>query len=195
MYSEEEMGKKILLEKIKLSELKTGFGNPRKIKKQSLSELEESIKNFGDFGLFVIDEKNNLISGTQRARAMINQGIDVEVDCKRLVGYTEIEKRIINVKCNQHSGEWDAEKLATWLSDVDLKINIKDGIIEGGEVDGMPLNAFEKYDFVMIVCRNELDFINLQRKLGIENKKQSLNGKKMVKARAVWYDEIERLRD
>jgi hypothetical protein len=102
--------KKIILEKVKLSELKTGFGNPRKIKKQNLSELKESINNFGDFGVFVIDEKNNLISGTQRARAMIEQGLDVEVDCKRLIGYTDVEKRIINVKCNQHSGEWDAER-------------------------------------------------------------------------------------
>ena len=110
------MEKKIILEKVKLSELKTGFGNPRKIKKQNLSELKESINNFGDFGVFVIDEKNNLISGTQRARAMIEQGLDVEVDCKRLIGYTDVEKRIINVKCNQHSGEWDAEKLANWLS-------------------------------------------------------------------------------
>lgn len=104
------MEKKIILEKVKLSELKTGFGNPRKIKKQNLSELKESINNFGDFGVFVIDEKNNLISGTQRARAMIEQGLDVEVDCKRLIGYTDVEKRIINVKCNQHSGEWDAER-------------------------------------------------------------------------------------
>ena len=51
------MEKKIILEKVKLSELKTGFGNPRKIKKQNLSELKESINNFGDFGVFVIDEK------------------------------------------------------------------------------------------------------------------------------------------
>lgn len=189
------MEKKIIMEKVKLSELKTGFGNPRKIKKQNLSELKESINNFGDFGVFVIDEKNNLISGTQRARAMIEQGLDAEVDCKRLIGYTDVEKRIINVKCNQYSGEWDAEKLANWLSEINIKINVNDGKADSAEVDGMPLNAFEKYNFIMIVCRNELDYLNLQRQFKIENKKQSLNGKKMVTARAVWYDEIERLRD
>lgn len=187
--------KRIELVKVNIRELKTGFGNPRKIKKIHLSELKESINNFGDFGVFVIDEKNNLISGTQRARAMIEQGLDVEVDCKRLIGYTDVEKRIINVKCNQHSGEWDAEKLANWLSEINIKINVNDGKADSAEIDGMPLNAFEKYNFVMIVCRNELDYINLQRQFKIENKKQSLNGKKMVTARAVWYDEIERLRD
>ena len=191
----EKNEKRIELVKLNIRELKTGFGNPRKIKKIHLSELKESIKNFGDFGVFVIDEKNNLISGTQRARAMIEQGIDVEVDCKRLIGYTEIEKRIINVKCNQHAGEWDAEKLATWLGEVDIKIDIKDGKAESAEIDGMPLNAFEKYNFVMIVCRNELDYLNLQRQFKIEGKKQNMNGKKMVSARAVWYDEIEGLRD
>lgn len=189
------MEKKIELVKLKVSELKTGFGNPRKIKKQNLSELKDSINTFGDFGVFVIDEENNLISGTQRARAMQEQGIDADVDCKRLVGYSEVEKRIINVKCNQHAGEWDADKLAAWLKDVDIKIDIHDGNAENQEVDSMPLNAFEKYDYVLIVCRNELDYINLQRKLGIEGKKQNMNGKKLVRARAVWYDEIERLRD
>lgn len=187
--------KRIELVKVKLSELKTDFGNPRKIKKQGISELKDSIKTFGDFGVFVIDENNNLISGSQRARAMLEQGKDVEVDCKRLIGYTEIEKRIINVKCNQHSGEWDSEKLASWLADLDIKIDIKYGNRTDNEVDGMPLNMFEKYDYVLIVCRSEIDYLNLQRKLGIEGKKQNLNKKKFVKARAVWYDEIEAIRD
>lgn len=184
--------KEIRLEKIKIGDLKTGFGNPRKITRKKQVELTESLQVFGDFGVFVIDEENNLISGSQRARALLDSGYTGEVDCKRLVGYTEQEKKIINVKCNQHAGEWDLDILAEWISDV------KDIVIDDVKIKNEPevrsdigLQAFEKYDYVVIVCRSEIDYNELTRKLNIDNKKTELAGKKkLVKARAVWYEEF-----
>lgn len=41
----------------------------------------------------------------------------------------------------------------------------------------------------MIVCKNEMDYNELSRKLGIDGAKVKINDKKKIKARAVWYHE------
>lgn len=43
------------------------------------------------------------------------------------------------------------------------------------------------------MCRNQLDFNDLIRRIGYENKKQMLTATKKVKARAIWYEEFEKL--
>lgn len=48
---------------MKVKDIKTGFGNPRKIGKKEAEELEESLEKYGDFGLFLIDEHDNVIAG------------------------------------------------------------------------------------------------------------------------------------
>ena len=60
------MEKRIESCRMKAGDLKTEFGNPRKIAKNKLIELEESIAAYGDFGIFLIDEDNNVIAGNQR---------------------------------------------------------------------------------------------------------------------------------
>ena len=58
---------------LKAKELKTGFGHPRKITKKKLEELEESLELYGDFGLFLIDEHNNVIAGNQRLQVIVKK--------------------------------------------------------------------------------------------------------------------------
>lgn len=58
--------KRIEVVTLKASQLKTGFGNPRKIGKKKLEELEASLEAYGDFGVFLIDENDNVIAGNQR---------------------------------------------------------------------------------------------------------------------------------
>lgn len=42
----------------------------------------------------------------------------------------------------------------------------------------------------MIVCRNELDYNNLVRALGIEGKKVRIS-KRKINARAIWFDQMQ----
>lgn len=63
---------------LKAKELKTGFGNPRKITKKKLEELEESLELYGDFGLFLIDENNNVIAGNQRLQEVHVRKITID---------------------------------------------------------------------------------------------------------------------
>lgn len=181
-------GKRIEVVTMKVGDLKKGFGNPRKIKKAKREDLVESLETFGDFGLFLIDEHDNIIGGNQRAAILNEMNPDTEITCKRLIGYTESELKSINVRDNTHNGEWDVDILADWFQDmsidlVDQEPDPKDRVIQ----EMMPI-AFEKYNYVLVVCKNELDYTDLQKKLGLTDAKVVINEKKKLQARAVWYD-------
>ena len=176
-----------------VSELKTGFGNPRKIKKKKKEELQESLNTFGDFGLILIDEENNIIAGNQRCAVLKEMDPDRVVLCKRLIGYSNAELRAINIKDNVHSGEWDMDVLADWTADlnIDLGVDLDNKSPEERKLKDMELIHYEKYDYVLIVCRYETDYNDLCRKLGIENAKVPITNKRKIKARAVWYDQMK----
>ncbi len=184
--------KRIETVEMEVGQLKHDFGNPRKIKPAKKKELEESFEQFGDFGLFLIDENNNVIAGNQRSAILANKDPKTKVLCKRLVGYSEAELRAINIKDNVHAGEWDLEKLADWTADlnIDLGIDLEAKDPNERDIANMDLIHYEKYDYVMIVCRNELDFNNLTRVLGIEDAKVQI-AKRKIKARAIWYDQMK----
>lgn len=78
--------------------INTNFGNPRKINKKQREELQRSLETFGDFGSFIIDENNSVIGGNQRLSILKDIAPEREILCKRLIGYTEAEKRAINIK-------------------------------------------------------------------------------------------------
>lgn len=193
------MGKSIEVVEIPLSELKDDIGNPRKISKKKAKELQESLEQFGDFGIIVIDEHNNIISGHQRVNALkASQGESFTVLCKKLIGYSEPELRAINIKANTHAGDWDMDKLADWTADFNLNLGFELPQTDPNtdiKIKDMELIRYEKYDYVMIVCRNEIDYLNLTRALGIDGKKvliaKGKNGERKIKARAIWYDEMK----
>lgn len=191
------MDKRIEVVELPVSELKTEFGNPRKpLKKKAKEKLKESLDNLGDFGVIVIDEKNNIISGHQRI-SILMENPDTQVLCKRLVGYTESELKAINIKANTHAGEWDMDKLAEWTADlnIDLSLDLGNLTTKEAKIKDLELIRYEKYDYVMIVCRNEIDYLNLIRNLGIEDKKvlvaKNATKERKIKARAIWYDEMK----
>lgn len=185
--------KRIETVELPVSELKNGFGNPRKIKKKKKEELQESLNTFGDFGLILIDEENKIIAGNQRCAVLKEMDPDRVVLCKRLIGYSNAELRAINIKDNVHSGEWDMDVLADWTADlnIDLGVDLDNKSPEERKLKDMELIHYEKYDYVLIVCRYETDYNDLCRKLGIENAKVPITNKRKIKARAVWYDQMK----
>ena len=185
--------KKIEVVELKVSELKNDFGNPRKINKKKLEELEQSLDTYGDFGLILVDEENNIIAGNQRVAVLKSKDEDTKVLCKRLVGYTEAELRAINIKDNTHNGEWDLDLLADWTADLnlDLGIDLDNSNPIEKDIPDMELIHYEKYDYVMIVCRYETDYNDLVRKLGIEGRKVKICKTRKIKARAIWYEDMK----
>lgn len=187
------MEKRIETVELPVSELKFDFGNPRKITKAKREELKESLELYGDFGVFLIDEHNNVIAGNQRGRILQDKSPDVIVLCKRLIGYSRSELRAINIKDNTHSGDWDMDILADWMADInmDLGITDKESIPQDRKIDEMELIHYEKYDYVLIACRHETDYYDLCRRLGIEGKKVKVCKSRNIKARAIWYDSVK----
>lgn len=191
------MPKKIETVELKVSELKDGFGNPRKITAKKKQELKESLEQFGDFGLILIDEDNNLIAGNQRVSIMKEENPERVVLCKRLIGYTEAELRAVNLKDNIHAGEWDIDLLADWTADLTVDLGIKDDITkeekegQNRSIEEMEPLPYEKYDYVLIACKSELDFDILADKLGIAGKQVRVMRKKTIKARAVWFHDVQ----
>lgn len=189
----ESNGKRIEIVEMPAKDIKTGFGNPRKISKKKRDELRESMETYGDFGIYLIDEKNNIIAGNQRLSIVMEINPDTVLYCKKLIGYTKSELRAINIKDNTHAGEWDLDILADWTADLnlDLGLDFTEKEPEERDIKDMEPIHYEKYDYVMIVCRYETDYNDLVRKLGIEGAKIKIAKTRKIKARAIWYDEMK----
>lgn len=187
------MKKRIEVVEIPVKDIGTGFGNPRKIGNKKRKQLVESLDMFGDFGCIVIDENNDVISGNQRLSVLREKDESQLVLCKKLIGYTTAEKKAINIKANTHAGDWDLDMLAEWTADLQLDLGIEEIQKDPNEMNikDMELIHFEKYNYVMIVCKYETDFNDLVRRLGIEGKKVAIHKKRKIQARAIWYDEME----
>lgn len=186
------MEKRIEVVNMRVGDIKTGFGNPRKISKKKRDELIQSLDGFGDFGVIVIDEHDNVIAGNQRVDVLKEKDPNQEVLCKRLIGYTVPELKAINIKANTHAGDWDMDLLADWTADlqVDLGLDKKDDDLYERKLQDMEPIAFEKYDYVMIVCRDTNSYDRLIEQLGLQGRKVKFSDKKRIKARAIWYDDI-----
>jgi hypothetical protein len=181
------------------SEIGTNFGNPRKEKKNGAEELQSSLETYGDFGVLVVDENLDIICGNQRLKEFIRSGDDDPKLCKQLFGYSVAEKRAINIKGNIHAGEWDVDLLADWTADLNGDLGIKESLqkeMNERSIREMELIHYERYSYVLIACRNELDYNQLTRALGINDKEVVIARKRegkprTIKARAIWYDKMK----
>ncbi|WP_289199634.1 hypothetical protein [Bacteroides acidifaciens] len=194
----EKQEKRIEVIELEVQQLNHGFPNPRKKPTpKKKAALQDSLEKLGDFGVIVIDENNDVISGNQRCKVLMELDPATKVLCKRLIGYSESEKKAVNIKANTHAGEFDMKMLADWTADlrIDLSSDLKSPEVRDPKIKGMDLMRFEKYDYVMIVCRSEPDYLNLIRSLGLEGKtvtvgEDKTKGRKL-KCRAIWYDDIK----
>lgn len=108
-----EKAKEII--KVDIAALVEFKGNPRQISAEELTRLKKSIETYGMVLPVVIDENNTVIGGHQRLRAMKEMGQAGEIDAVRITGYTESEKKSLNIALNKISGDWDSELLQEML--------------------------------------------------------------------------------
>ena len=189
------MDKRIEVVERRVGDLKLDFGNPRKIKKQKREDLEDSLEKYGDFDIIVINEQNQVIGGNQRVTYFQRKDPNTLVTCKMLVGYTVAEQKYVNIKLNSHAGEWVLEELGDWTADLmgsfKLDLETPPKPLEERNIKEMEPIHYEQYDYVLIACRNELDYNDLIRKLGIEGGKVKVAKSRHIKGRAIWYDQMK----
>jgi len=189
------MGKEIQVVKRRAGDLRLDFGNPRKISKRKREDLEESLETYGDFDIIVINEENQVLGGNQRVKYYQKTNPNEMLDCKLLIGYTVAEQKYVNIKLNSHAGEWDLEGLGDWTADLmgSFKLDLEKPAkpVDDRSIKEMEPIHYEHYDYVLIACRNELDYNDLVRKLGIEGGEVRVAKKRTIKGRAIWYDQMK----
>ena len=110
----------MLIEKMKTENLLLADYNPRKDLKpgdEEYEKLKRSIEQFGYVEPVIWNRTTGrVVGGHQRLKVLIDMGIS-EVDCV-VVEMDENKEKALNVALNKISGEWDKDKLALLISDL-----------------------------------------------------------------------------
>ena len=105
-----------------IKDLKEHEKNPRKITKDQMEKLKQSLKSFNYVETIVINLDNTILAGHMRIKAMKALGrgkeeIEVRVPNRQL---TPREAEEYLIRSNKNSGEWDWERLANEWEITDL---------------------------------------------------------------------------
>jgi DNA modification methylase len=92
--------------------------NPRRISDHDLAALQRSLRFFGTVEPIVVNRRSgHIVGGHQRVRAAEAEGIE-----RLPVVYVDLDdpsEKQLNIALNRISGEWDLEKLAAVLGDLE----------------------------------------------------------------------------
>ena len=110
----------MLIEKKNTADLLPADYNPRKDLKPGDAEYEKLKRSIEQFGYVepVIWNKTTgrVVGGHQRLKVLIDMGM-TEVDCV-VVELTEDKEKALNIALNKISGDWDKDKLALLIADL-----------------------------------------------------------------------------
>ena len=108
------------IETLKVERLLPADYNPRKDLKPGDAEYEKLKRSIEQFGYVepVIWNKTTgrVVGGHQRLKVLLDMGIN-EVECV-VVEMDEEKEKALNIALNKISGEWDKDKLALLISDL-----------------------------------------------------------------------------
>ena len=114
------MGSGMLIEKKNTADLLPADYNPRKDLKPGDAEYEKlkrSIEQFGYVEPVIWNQTTGrVVGGHQRLKVLMNMGM-TEVDCV-VVAMDEEKEKALNIALNKISGDWDKDKLALLIADL-----------------------------------------------------------------------------
>ncbi|MDE1924981.1 MAG: DNA modification methylase [Patescibacteria group bacterium] len=128
-------------EERKVRELKLWKKNPRTITKEAFAKLKSRLQERGFHDVIVLDTDDNILSGNQRKKALIELGIEKVTVLVPSRPLTSEEKNKIALESNLNDGEWNFEALKTFsldtLTDIGFdKAALDDIWTENLEVEG-----------------------------------------------------------
>ena len=128
------------IEKLKTEQLIPAEYNPRKDLKQGDADYEKLKRSIEQFGYVepVIWNKTTgkVVGGHQRLKVLLDMGI-TEVECV-VIEMDEEKEKALNIALNKISGDWDKDKLALLISDLqgaDFDVSLTG--FEPGEIDDL----------------------------------------------------------
>ena len=114
------MGSRMLIEKKNTADLLPADYNPRKDLKPGDADYEKLKRSIEQFGYVepVIWNKTTgrVVGGHQRLKVLMDMGI-TEVECV-VVEMDESQEKALNIALNKISGDWDKDKLALLIADL-----------------------------------------------------------------------------
>ena len=198
-------------ELVHISKIRPNPENPRTIKKAKFRKLVESIKSFPqmlELRPVVVDEHMIVLGGNMRLQALKEAGID-EVPVVKVTDLTEEQKREFIVKDNLPYGEWDVDmlanewdldKLVEWgMSSTELALAEVEEMVDESEYDNDPIYPIaprmsEKYDYVMIMAENEIDYVWLKTFFSLSDQ-SDYKSTKVGQGRVVKFEDFKKLID
>ena len=152
-------------EKINITDINPADYNPRKISSGDYEKLTQSIKTYGLVDPIIINlNDNTVIGGHQRYDVLMDMYMDNEID-KELsllklgdIGWVFTDDQLnvkdenfemaLNLSLNKISGEWDDEKLAVVLEDLE---------VNGFDVELTGFNSEEVKQMTFVEDKDEFD--------------------------------------
>lgn len=177
------MNELFFTEKVRVGDLVPHVANPRKIKAEEKRKLWERLQKYGMIGIPVRDADGTLLSGNRRCEVIVANGLgDMIIDVRSAVRkLTDPELKEVMIIENSHAGEWDLEMLKQEFDSLidleaygigmdELNEQIAQATKQLTEEPELPIVAkfSERYDSVIIICRNEIDYNHLSEKLGLD---------------------------
>ena len=111
----------MLVKTLPISELQPASYNPRKELKPGDPEFEKLKRSIDEFGyvepVIYNQTTGRIVGGHQRVKVLSDLGHDT-VDCV-VIELDETREKALNVALNKISGEWDQDKLALLIADLD----------------------------------------------------------------------------
>jgi len=170
-----------MIEKVKLSEVKSNPNNPRLIKDEKFSKLVKSIKEFPkmlEIRPIVVNEDMIVLGGNMRLKACKEAGLK-EIPIIKASDLTEEQQKQFIIKDNVGFGEWDWDILANeWdlqdLEDWGLEIpNLDDEVdeLEDGEEIELPqsVQVEPPKEYILIMAEpNSVDWEDLKETLQLK---------------------------
>lgn len=115
-----QVGSGMLIEKKNTADLLPADYNPRKDLKPGDAEYEKlkrSIEQFGYVEPVIWNQTTGrVVGGHQRLKVLMDMGM-TEVDCV-VVAMDEEKEKALNIALNKISGDWDKDKLALLIADL-----------------------------------------------------------------------------
>lgn len=178
----------------RIKNLRAAEYNPRKITASQKAELRKSMNRFGFLQPLVVnihpERRGRVVGGNQKLAILREDGMSevsvVEVDLPLR------EEKELNLRLNKNQGDFNEEVLKEFFNRDDLlqvgfaesEIGFLDEVHNAAaknlEDRGEPRYPIvpkfdERYDSVMVFCKNEIDFLWLKEILGIVRKKSYKN--------------------
>ena len=140
------MGSGMLIEKKNTADLLPADYNPRKDLKPGDAEYEKlkrSIEQFGYVEPVIWNQTTGrVVGGHQRLKVLMDMGM-TEVDCV-VVAMDEEKEKALNIALNKISGDWDKDKLALLIADLqgaDFDVSLTG--FEPAEIDALFKNTLK----------------------------------------------------